>query len=151
MVTHGEMANGVMDAVRIIVGEDEEKERLHIQKVILGEGESPETLVIEITQRVEQMAQKGFGGVLILTDLYGSSTTNAGVKTMLSENAKVNEKFQIAVVTGFNLPMVLELIPVLNDAESIKELTKLAVETGMKSIINVSDELMKRKKKRSED
>ena len=151
MVTHGEMANGVMGAIRIIVGEDEEKERLHIQKVILGEGESPETLVIEITQRVEQMAQKGFGGVLILTDLYGSSTTNAGVKTMLSENAKVNEKFQIAVVTGFNLPMVLELIPVLNDAESIKELTKLAVETGMKSIINVSDELMKRKKKRSED
>lgn len=148
MVTHGEMANGVMDAVRLIIGEDQEG--LRIQKIILEEGESPETLVIEITKRVEQIARKGFCGVLILTDLFGSSTTNAGVKTMLSENAKkVNEKFEIAVVSGFNLPMVLELIPALNDAESIEQLTKLAVETGMKSIMNVSDELTKRKKKQS--
>jgi mannose/fructose-specific phosphotransferase system component IIA len=147
IVTHGEMANGVIDAARLIIGEDEDHDSQSIQPVILEEGQSPETLLEEINKRIEQMARNGINGVLILTDLFGSSTTNAGVKAMLSKiGEKVSRGFKIAVVSGLNLPMVLELVPALKSYASIDELIKLAVDTGRKSIMNVADELAKRKK-----
>jgi mannose/fructose-specific phosphotransferase system component IIA len=149
VVTHGQMAEGVIDAARLIIGEDEEDRSMNsIQPIILEEGESPETLMEELNNRIEQMAQKGINGVLILTDLFGSSTTNAAVKAMLANKSeKVSKGLEIAVVSGLNLPMVLDLIPALRSDSSIDELTKLAIETGRKSILDVADELAKRKKK----
>jgi mannose/fructose-specific phosphotransferase system component IIA len=152
IVTHGEMANGIMDAVRMILGEPEEKDAPIVEPIVLKEGESPETLIDKINKRIEKMAQNGINGVLILTDLFGSSTTNAGVKAMLSNrHQKVSKGFEIALVSGLNLPMVLELIPALASYSSIGELTKLAVDTGRKGIINISDELVKKKKKSDHD
>jgi mannose/fructose-specific phosphotransferase system component IIA len=148
IVTHGQMAEGVIDAAKLIIGESEDSAMNIIQPIILKEGESPETLMDELNKKIEQMAQNGINGVLILADLFGSSTTNAGVKAMLSnESKKVRKGFEIAVVSGLNLPMVLELIPALRSDSSIEELTKLAVETGRKNILDVADELTKRKKK----
>jgi len=148
IVTHGEMASGIIDAAKMIIGEDEDQSPNSIQPVILKEGESPETFTDEIDKRIDQMAKGGMSGVLILTDLFGSSTTNAGVNVMISrKRAKLSKEFQIAVVSGVNLPMVLELIPALKSNSSIDEMVKLAVDTGRKSILDVADELAKRKKK----
>jgi PTS system mannose-specific IIA component len=148
VVTHGEMASGIIDATKMIIGEDEEKNANRIQLVTLKEGESPQTLHDEIEKRIKQMAESGIHGVLILTDLFGSSTTNAGVNVMLSNRSEgLRKGFEISVVSGLNLPMVLELIPALKENSSIKELTKIAVDTGRKSILDVADELAKRKRK----
>jgi mannose/fructose-specific phosphotransferase system component IIA len=152
IVTHGQMAEGVIDALKMIMGENEWPAADSIQPVILKEGESPETLIDEIDKRIRKMRESSIRGALILTDLYGSSTTNAAVKKMLSSRSdKSSREFGIAVVSGLNLPMVLELVPALKDAESIEELTNLAVNTGRKGIVNLTDELNKRKKNADHD
>jgi PTS system mannose-specific IIA component len=149
IVTHGQMANGITDAARMILGEPEDKDTHIVESVVLKEGESPEALTDDINDKILRIMRSGAKGVLILTDLYGSSTTNAGVKTMLGKKdaEKTSQRSEIAVVSGINLPMLLELIPALRSSKSIDDLAKLAVDSGRKNIINVEDELAKRKKK----
>jgi mannose/fructose-specific phosphotransferase system component IIA len=149
IVTHGEMANGIMDAVRMILGEPEEKDAPIVKPIVLKEGESPETLAEEINDRIQRIMRNGAKGFLILTDLFGSSTTNVAVKTMLGKKRveKTSQRYEMAVVSGVNLPMVLELIPALGSAKTMDKLAKLAVDSGRKNIMNVEEELAKRKKK----
>jgi mannose/fructose-specific phosphotransferase system component IIA len=149
IVTHGEMANGMMDAVKMILGKPEEKDTRIVKPVVLKEGESPETLAEEIDDTIQRMRRGGAKGVLILTDLFGSSTTNAGVNSMLVKKGieKTTEKNEIAVVSGVNLPMLLEVIPALSTCETIDELARLAVDSGRKNILNAADEIVRRKKK----
>jgi PTS system mannose-specific IIA component len=146
VVTHGEMATGTIDAAKMIYSQQESDHKPPIESVVLREGESPETLLDELEERIEKMKEGGAKGVLILADLFGSSTANAAMRIMLA-NANAKEKAEIAVVSGVNLPMLLEIIPVLDTSNSIEELAKLAAETGRKGIINFSDEIAKRKKK----
>jgi len=58
---------------------------------------------------------------LILTDLFRPMTTNAGMNALLAK------KGGVAVVSGVNLPKLLELIPALKACKSVDESTKLAL------------------------
>jgi mannose/fructose-specific phosphotransferase system component IIA len=148
VVTHGEMANGLIDAMRMIFGQPEDKDAGTIEPVVLREGESPETLLKEINTRIAQMKAHGVKGVLILTDLFGSTTTNAGLNVMLTrKGSKKDQKNDIAIVSGINLPMLLELVPALKSCKSVEELSEMAVNVGKRSIMNVAEEMVKRKKK----
>jgi mannose/fructose-specific phosphotransferase system component IIA len=146
IVTHGDMAAGIIDAAKMIYGQPENRHKLPVEMVVLKEGQSPETLLDEIGNRIEKMNEGGVKGVLILADLFGSSTTNAGMRMMLA-NAGTETVAAIAVVSGVNLPMLLELIPALDKYNSIEDLANLAVEVGRKGIMNIADEIAKRKKK----
>jgi mannose/fructose-specific phosphotransferase system component IIA len=146
LVTHGEMAEGIMDAAKIIYGQPEDMQEIPIEIVELKEGESPETLISALEDRIEKMKAKGIKGALIISDLFGSSTTNAGTRLMLA-NKKDKEVASIAVVSGLNLPMLLELIPASKRSNSAEELASLAVEVGRRGITSVADELAKRRKK----
>jgi mannose/fructose-specific phosphotransferase system component IIA len=148
VVTHGEMANGLIDAMRMIFGQPEDKDAGTIEPVVLREGESPETLLKEINTKIMQMKTYGVKGVLILTDLFGSTTTNAGLDVMLTKKgSKKDRKNEVAIVSGINLPMLLELVPALRSCKSVEELADMAVNVGRKSIMNVAEEMVKRKKK----
>jgi mannose/fructose-specific phosphotransferase system component IIA len=146
VVTHGEMATSTIDAAKMIYGQPEDQYKLSIETVVLKEGESPETLLDELDDRIEKMREDGAMGILILADLFGSSTANAGMRIMLANTDK-EKTADIAVVSGVNLPMLLEIIPALDTTKSIEELAKLAVNAGKKGIINLADEMAKRKKK----
>lgn len=146
VVTHGEMAGSTIDAAKMIYGQPEDQHKPPIETVMLKEGESPETLLDELDDRIEKMREGGAKGVLILADLFGSSTANAGMRIMLANTDK-EKTAEIAVVSGVNLPMLLEIIPALDTTKSIEELAKLAVDAGKKGIINLADEMAKRKKK----
>ena len=146
LVTHGEMAAGIMDAAKMIYGLPEDPKKPAVEIVELKEGESPETLIDKLEDRIEKMKDGGVKGVLIISDLFGSSTTNAGTRLMLA-NRNNKEVAHIAVVSGLNLPMLLELLLALDKSNSIEELANLAVEVGRKGIINIADEIAKRRKK----
>jgi mannose/fructose-specific phosphotransferase system component IIA len=149
VVTHGEMATGLIDAMRMIFGQPEDKDAGAIEPVVLREGESPETLLKEIGTRIAQMKAQGVKGVLILTDLFGSTTTNAGLNVMLTKKGgKKDKKNEVAIVSGINLPMLLELVPALKSCKSVEELAEMAVNVGKRSIMNVAEEMVKRKKKK---
>tara|TARA_B100000029_G_C17597020_1_gene964523 strand:+ start:737 stop:1147 length:411 start_codon:yes stop_codon:yes gene_type:complete len=68
-------------------------------------------------------------GVLVLTDVYGATPNN--IANNFSKNINVS------IVSGINLPMLLNVFNYPNC--SLKEMTKKAIDGGIKSIVNVKN------------
>lgn len=125
IVSHGRLAEGVLDAMQMIVGEQEAVDYLSL---------SPNDSVDGLPGRITSVATKlnQGDGVLILTDLFGASPFNAsGMATQTSE-------FPIDVITGFNLGMLIETV-LGREGKSLSELSSLAYDSGISSIKRLSD------------
>jgi PTS system mannose-specific IIA component len=94
IVTHGQLANELVLAAEMIVGEIN-----HIIAVSIGWHDDVDVARAEIEQAI-QRADSG-GGVLLLTDMFGGTATNIAASFMGSA--------PVEVVTGVNLPMVIKL------------------------------------------
>ena len=94
VVTHGRLANELVNAAEMIAGE-----RLRIEAVALGWHDDPNAASDQIAAAVARM--QGPAGVLILTDMFGGTPSNLGI-TFLEDD-------RVEVVTGVNLPMLVKL------------------------------------------
>lgn len=120
LVSHGMFAAGLLDAVNLIIGKQD-----GILTYALTENDSIDELAVRIGTGLAQLHHNGTG-VLILVDLFGASPFNV-TSTMI-------EKYDaIDVVTGLNLPMVLEVILQRNNL-SLSEIAMLAKEAGKEGI-----------------
>ena len=126
IVSHGAMANGMLDAARMIVGEQE-----GIQAVSLEEMEDVEGLIEKIAATVEKVDTGD--GVLVLVDVFGASPFNASARLTLTRD-------KMDVITGMNLPMLLELA-IHRQGSNLDELVKIALEAGTSSIKTLSETL----------
>ena len=77
-------------------------------------------------------------GTLILTDMLGGTPCNASV--LLTKN------FNIEVLTGVNLPMLLSAVFTSKTAQTAKELADKVLADGKKSIVNAKQLLLERMK-----
>lgn len=119
VVTHGKFASGLIDAARLIVGEQK-----FLSFVSLTEKDSVEGLKAEV-----EAAIAGFEdteGTLLLVDLPGATPFN-----VCAQLALTNEN--ITVVTGVNLPMLLE-VSLSREMYSYAELVNLAKSSGITGI-----------------
>jgi mannose PTS system EIIA component len=126
LVSHGEMAGAMLGAARMIVGENE-----HMLAVGLHEADDVEGLMARIASAVDQL-DKG-DGTLILVDAFGASPFNASARLAM-------QRGKIEVVTGMNLPMLLELA-IQPDDQDLQALTQVALSAGTSSIRTLSDTL----------
>src|SRR5258705_3021596 len=94
VVTHGQLANELVNAAEMIVGDLPQ-----FTAVSIGWHDDVSDARQEIEQAIERV--KGDGGVLLLTDMFGGTPSNVGMTFL--------EKDSIEVITGVNLPMVLKL------------------------------------------
>jgi PTS system mannose-specific IIA component len=78
--------------------------------------------------------------ILVMIDLFGGTPFNV-VASLLSQ-AKANGK-RVEVITGVNLPMILEVVPKI-DICSLEELKTTAFEMGKYGIRDLLSELNKR-------
>lgn len=118
ILTHGELANGFKDSVRMIAGE---VPNLTAQCVSIDE--TIETVKERITAFIascDPMDHK-----VILTDIPGGSTTQAAFTF-------INTKEKVHVVAGINLGLVLEIV--LNNDEDIESSLHQAVENGKETL-----------------
>jgi mannose/fructose-specific phosphotransferase system component IIA len=92
LVAHGEMARGMVSAVERIAGVSP-----GILEPVSNEGLGPEALRDAILEMV------GEGPAVVFTDLGAGSCT-------LAARISCRERSQVAVVTGVNLPMLLEFV-----------------------------------------
>jgi PTS system mannose-specific IIA component len=129
VVAHGEMAAGLLDAARMIVGEQEALLALSIQEM-----EDVEGLMAKVEEALSQV--DGGEGVLVMVDLPGASPFNASARIAMQREG-------IEVVTGVNLPMLAELL-VLREGSSLEELVDIAKEAGTSGIRTLS-EILNRK------
>ncbi|MDY6985850.1 MAG: PTS sugar transporter subunit IIA [Candidatus Thermoplasmatota archaeon] len=117
IVTHGKFAKALIETSAMIAGKQEK-----LYAVELEEGQSPESLKERIDALLTEKS-------LILTDLFGASPFNASIK--LLDRAEV--------VTGVNLPMLLELL--MNRSIGVEEAAAIAERAGREGIVNVRAKL----------
>jgi PTS system mannose-specific IIA component len=85
----------------------------------------------EIKKAWRGLEQGGAEQVLILVDMFGGSCSNVAARLVSEKEAK-----QAAVITGVNLPMVLEAA-IDRDLYPLEALVNKIVEAGRKSIVDV--------------
>ncbi|MDD5454794.1 MAG: PTS sugar transporter subunit IIA [Candidatus Ratteibacteria bacterium] len=86
--------------------------------------EEPFGLRTRLNKAVEKVASQE--GVLILTDIFGSSASSMCIS--------MKKKYPVRVVTGMNLPMVFALATYRNSALNIDDLASMLEKVGKKSV-----------------
>lgn len=122
LISHGNFADGILHAAELIIGSSDGIQILDLQR------EDP---IDELRNRIDsalKILYSNSDGVLILVDLLGASSFN--------QAATVNPDLfpSIEVVTGLNLPMLLEVITNRSSANSLDELSAIAEQAGIDGI-----------------
>jgi mannose PTS system EIIA component len=132
VVSHGAFAEGLVDAMQMITGPQEQ-----VAALGLKESEAPEDLIDRIRETADALDDGS--GVLIMVDLYGASPFNSSSRLFMEGGR------QIEVVTGVNLPMLVEIV-LGREGQSLADLVNQAYQSGMEGIKLLPDSIRKSKK-----
>jgi PTS system mannose-specific IIA component len=119
IITHGPLANALLESSAMLIGEND-----HVETLSLAEGCD----MAELNSRILESIQKldTGSGVLILTDLFAGTPSNMVLRGYRSIKTKCE------CISGANLSMVLE---VLEDRERpLDEIKKSAIAEGKDAI-----------------
>ncbi len=114
VVTHGHLAQELVAAAEMIVGEIS-----HILAVSIGWHDDVNDARKEIERKIAE-ADRG-SGVLILTDMFGETPSN--IAFAFHEPGKVD------VITGVNLPMIVKIAS-QQEGETLDGLARAVLEQG---------------------
>jgi PTS system mannose-specific IIA component len=125
VVTHGRIAEELVNAARTIVGE-----LPSVAAVSIGWSDDPGAAEKAIERG---LAEAGGGEALVLTDMFGGTPTNLSLP-YLSE--------KVEIVTGVNLPMLIKALSLREGA--LVEVARAVREQG-KGAIYVASEVLARR------
>lgn len=131
LISHGPFAKAALETVKMLQGEPE-----HTKAIAFETGESIDKLNQDIDDAAEGLHADE---ILVMVDILGGSPFNASA--MRIKEHKFN------VLTGINVPSLLEILPVL-ETTGVDELSKIAVDAGKKGIIDVAERLKNKQKSR---
>jgi PTS system mannose-specific IIA component len=123
IVTHGRLAQELLETTKIIVGKNVD----HIIPISIGWNDDMADIQKTLSSAIGRVDQGQ--GVLILTDMFGGTPSNISL-SFLSE--------KVEIITGVNLPMLIKIVNV-GDRFDLKELSHLIHEQGKKSIYLASE------------
>lgn len=118
IVSHGKLAEELLNALSIILGEV-----VNMEAVSIGWYDDVEESRKKINQCLKMVNQKS--GVLIFTDMFGGTPSNLSF-SFLKNN-------RIEIITGVNLPMLIKFVS-LQRSNNLKEVAKKVVEQGKRNI-----------------
>jgi PTS system mannose-specific IIA component len=118
LVTHGHLATEFRAALEHVVGPQQQ-----IETITIGPEDDMEQRRKDIIQAVQQVETGS--GVVVLTDMFGGTPSNLAISVM--------EGSQIDVVAGINLPMLIKLASVREDA-TLEQAVVQAQDAGRKYI-----------------
>ncbi len=129
IITHGDFAEGLYKAAGIFFAERDGLSAI-------GLGEDVALFREKLRKAIVEDEETDF---LLMADLFGGSPFNIAA-SLLSE-ARENGK-HVEILTGVNLPMILEIIPVITECSGV-ELKENALEAGKTGIRDLIAELSK--------
>ena len=118
IVSHGKLAEELLNALTIIIGE-----AVNIEAISIGWYDDVEESKKKINRSLKRVSQKN--GVVIFTDMFGGTASNLSF-SFLKDN-------QVEIITGVNLPMLIKFVS-LQRSNNLKEVAKKVVEQGKKNI-----------------
>ncbi|MBP6909236.1 MAG: hypothetical protein KBC18_02290 [Candidatus Saccharicenans sp.] len=130
IVSHGKLAEELLNAVIIILGEAP-----NIEAISIGWYDDVEESKKKISQSLKKVDQKN--GVIIFTDMFGGTPSNLSF-SFLTEN-------KVEIITGVNMPMLIKFVS-LQRNNNLKEVAKKVADQGKKNIHLVSSLLNSRSK-----
>lgn len=131
VVSHGALAEGMLDAMQMITGPQDK-----VLALGLKETEAPEDLIDHIREAADALDDGD--GVLIMVDLYGATPFNSSSRLFMESH------HPIEVVTGVNLPMLVEIV-MSREGMSLTDLLQQAYQAGMEGIKLLPDSIRKGK------
>ncbi|MBR3653828.1 MAG: PTS mannose transporter subunit IIAB [Elusimicrobia bacterium] len=132
ILSHCELTKELIKTAEVIAGKQENL--FYIDQDIKNEN------LVSLQDKISEILKKinNDKGTLILTDMLGGTPCNASV--LLTKN------FNIEVLTGVNLPMILSAIFTSRTVQTAKELADKVLADGKKSIVNAKQLLLERMK-----
>ena len=130
IVTHGQLANELVSAAEMIVGEIHQ-----ITAVSIGWHDDVDVARQEIESAIQRV--DAGNGVILLTDMFGGTPTNIAASFM--------GQAPVEIVTGVNLPMVIKMAT-QEANESLAELARRVRDEGQHQIHLASDILTPHKR-----
>ena len=132
ILSHCELTKELIKTAEVIAGKQENL--FYIDQNIKNENlASLQEKISEILKKIN--SEKG---TLILTDMLGGTPCNASVL--------LTKDFNIEVLTGVNLPMILSAIFASRTVQNAKELADKVLTDGKKSMVNAKQLLLERMK-----
>ncbi len=128
VVSHGGLAREFVDAAFRILGEEDPAVVPLCVEWTLDSAGAKENI-----RKALKDLQKGNGGVLILTDLFGGTPTNLAMTFY--------QAGKVEILTGMNLPMLIKGILLRKTGTSLGESVGLLREKGQSAIVSVSEAL----------
>jgi len=133
ILSHCELTKELIKTAEVIAGKQENL--FYIDQDIKNENlASLQEKISEILVKINNEK-----GTLILTDMLGGTPCNASVL--------LTKDFNIEVLTGVNLPMILSAIFASRSAQNAKELADKVLSDGKKSMVNAKQLLLERMNK----
>ena len=126
LVTHGNMASGLIAALEHVVGPQQ-----GVSAICIGADDDMEKRRAEILESAK--ACDTGDGVIVLTDMFGGTPSNLAISIM--------EQAGVEVLAGVNLPMLVKLASLRGHL--IAEAVRMAQEAGRKYITVASRILAK--------
>ena len=125
LLTHGDWGKYIIEAGKMIVGNVD-----RVSQISLNPADTFEEFYEKVEKKVSEMKE----GSLIITDIFGGTTTNVAAKLSLS--------YKINIISGLNAPLLFEAL--LNiDSINQDEVLDNIVEEGKDSCKNILKELRK--------
>jgi mannose PTS system EIIA component len=124
VVTHGQLANELVNAAEMIVGD-----LPRFTAVSIGWHDDVNDARDDIARAIERV--QGEEGVLLLTDMFGGTPSNLGMTFLETE--------RLEVITGVNLPMLIKLAGLRNKPSSLLAVAREMREHGRHAIWVASD------------
>ena len=132
VLSHCELTKELIKTAEIIAGKQENL--FYIDQDIKNEN------LASLQEKISEILKKinNDKGTLVLTDMLGGTPCNASVL--------LTKSFNIEVLTGVNLPMILSAIFTSKISQSAKDLADKVLADGRKSIVNAKQLLLERMK-----
>ena len=121
VITHNNVGGALFDAATSVLG----KCPLPFEVLPVAQNCDPEERIQKAQTYLKKLNQSG-DGVLVVTDMYGSTPSNIATKLGCDD---------VTIVTGLNLPMLVRIMNYPN--LSLEMLTNKAVSAGQSGVIIV--------------
>ncbi|WP_066496314.1 PTS sugar transporter subunit IIA [Abyssisolibacter fermentans] len=127
LLTHGGWGEKLIESMKMILGDTP-----RVSEIALTANETFQEFYEKVENKVSQLADNS----VIMTDLYGGTTSNV--------SAKLSQLYKIRVISGLNAPMLLEAISSIDSLESEETIERIvsSAQNGCKDVIKLLEKAM---------